>query len=226
MSIHGWRPWGDRFRFPPGPAHACTYMYSGLCPGRPQSQPSPLRTSHGRPRVQGNFPTSPGQVPHGWPMVHHPIATGFPIPRGCCMALSVAQFSLLLFVRYPAMSRSPLPHSVTGPVPASHPSSRVYIHRAATNPVARKYLRVDRFVLLARVTPIPSPFFRATGFLIPRGCCADFATPPPSPHHRIQSRNPSLYPNGPPATRWRGPTGSSSIRRVFCAPCILLTSLG
>ena len=45
-----------------------------------QGQPSPLRTPHGRPGVQGIFPTSRGQVPHGWPMVHHFMATGFPIP--------------------------------------------------------------------------------------------------------------------------------------------------
>ena len=55
-----------------------------------QGQPSPLRTPHGRPGVQGIFPTSRGQVPHGWPMVHHSMATGFPIPRGCCLALSVS----------------------------------------------------------------------------------------------------------------------------------------
>ena len=55
-----------------------------------QGQPSPLRTPHGRPGVQGIFPTSRGQVPHGWPMVHHSMATGFPIPRGCCLALSAS----------------------------------------------------------------------------------------------------------------------------------------
>ena len=52
-----------------------------------QGQPSPLRTPHGHPGVQGIFPTSRGQVPHGWPMVHLPMATGFPIPWGCCLAL-------------------------------------------------------------------------------------------------------------------------------------------
>ena len=56
----------------------------------PQRQPSPLRTRHGRPGVQGIFPTSRGQAPHGWPMVYHSMATGFPIPRGCCLALSAS----------------------------------------------------------------------------------------------------------------------------------------
>ena len=54
----------------------------------PQGQPSPLETPHGRPGVQGIFSTSRGQIPHGWPMVYHSMATGFPIPWGCCLALS------------------------------------------------------------------------------------------------------------------------------------------
>ena len=55
-----------------------------------RGQDLPLRTPHGRPGVQGIFPTSRGQVPHGWPMVHHSMATGFPTPWGCCLALSVS----------------------------------------------------------------------------------------------------------------------------------------
>ena len=109
----------------------------------PQGQLSPLRTPHGRPGVQGIFPTSRGQAPHGWPMVHHSMATGFPIPRGCCLALSV---SLpipcpipLCHIPSPAHSQRPvdsLPHrAVVRPHPIPHP---VFIpHRAASNPVAR-----------------------------------------------------------------------------------------
>ena len=48
----------------------------------PQGQPSPLRTPHGRPGVQGIFSTSRGQAPHGWPIVHHSMATGLPDPTG------------------------------------------------------------------------------------------------------------------------------------------------
>ena len=92
----------------------------------PQGQPSPLRTPHVRPAVKNIFPTSRGQVPHGWPTVPHSIATGFPFPQGCCLALSVAQFPLLRFVRNSAMSCSLLPHPFTAPVPAPHPSSRVH----------------------------------------------------------------------------------------------------
>ena len=58
-------------------------------PGISRSTLTPADTS--RPfQVQGILPTSRGQVPHGWPMVHHSMATGFPIPRGCCLALSVS----------------------------------------------------------------------------------------------------------------------------------------
>ena len=92
----------------------------------PQGQFSTLRTPRPRVGVQGIFPTSRGQAPHGWRMVHHSMATGFPIPRGCCFALSFASFSLLCLVRNPMIFHSPLPHPVTGPAPASDPSSRVY----------------------------------------------------------------------------------------------------
>ena len=84
----------------------------------PQGQPSPLWTPNGRPGVQGIFPTSRGQAPHDWPMVHHSMATGFPIPGGCCSGFSATHRSL---VRNPATSHSPLPHPVThhGLLPAS-----------------------------------------------------------------------------------------------------------
>ena len=55
-----------------------------------QGQHSPLPTPHGRPRVQGIFPTSRGQTPHGWPMLHHSMATGFPIPPCCCSVFSAS----------------------------------------------------------------------------------------------------------------------------------------
>ena len=53
----------------------------------PQGQPSHLRTAHRSTGVQGIFSTSCGPPPHRWPMVHHSMATGFSIPRGCCLAL-------------------------------------------------------------------------------------------------------------------------------------------
>ena len=132
----------------------------------PQGERSPMQTPHGHPRVQGIFLSSRGYVPHGGPMVHHSKATGFPIPQGCCLALSVAQFSLLRFVRNPAMSRFSLPHPVAGPVPAPHPSSHVYSPPGRHQPSGPGPLDPppsrDRFLLLARVPPIPSPFsFRA-----------------------------------------------------------------
>ena len=43
----------------------------------PQGQPSPLRTPQSRLGVQGIFPTSRSQTPHGWPMDRHSMATAF-----------------------------------------------------------------------------------------------------------------------------------------------------
>ena len=55
-------------------------------PGFSRSTLTPADTS--RPSKSSSFfLTSRGQVPHGWPMVHHSMATGFPIPWGCCLAL-------------------------------------------------------------------------------------------------------------------------------------------
>ena len=150
----------------------------------PQGQPSPLWTTHGRPGVQGIFPTSCGQAPHGWPMVHQSMATGFRIPRGCCLALSAIFPSSVSFATprcpvplclipspaqspRPVVSRSlgavvlPFPHSFPGPVPSSHPSSRVYTPPGRQQPRGAgpqgPHPSGDRFVLLARVAPIPSP---------------------------------------------------------------------
>ena len=67
----------------------------------PKGQSSPLRTPHSRPGVQRIFPTSRDQVPHGWPIVHHSMATGFPIPRGCCLPLFCRPFFAALFCSQP-----------------------------------------------------------------------------------------------------------------------------
>ena len=77
----------------------------------PQGQPSPLRTPHGRPGIQGIFPTSRGQAPHGWPMVHHFMGTGFRNLRGCCLALSVP---------HPGPCPVPLCH-IPSPAPSMRP---------------------------------------------------------------------------------------------------------
>ena len=87
-----------------------------LTPG-PQRQPSPLRTPHGHPGVQGIFLTSRGQVFHRWPMLPHSMAISFPIPRGCCLA-PVAALSCLRCLDRFVTPHSRSPHPVPGPAPA------------------------------------------------------------------------------------------------------------
>ena len=143
----------------------------------PQGQSSPLLTPHGRPGVQGIFPTSRGQAPHGWPMLDHSTATGFPIPRGCCLALSAslpvpcpvplrhfpspAQSPLPVVFRSHGAVVWPMPHPFSSPVPPSHPSSRVYTPPGRQQPRGAgpqdPHPSGDSFVLLARVAPIHSP---------------------------------------------------------------------
>ena len=52
----------------------------------------------------------------------------------------------------------PLPHAFPGPVPSSHPSSRVFTPPGRQQPSGMGLVTMDYFVLLARVGPIPSPF--------------------------------------------------------------------
>ena len=190
FSIRGWRQGGRLFVRCPRSRSRVKHVLRPLTRG-PQGQASPLRTPHGRPGVQGIFPTSGGQAPHGWPMVHHSMAIGFPIPRGCCLALSVTHRPLLQLVRDPAMTLSPLPLPVTGPLTAmvsrfqgavvlplphpfpgyvhpSHPSSRVSTPPGHQQPSGAGPLDPhpcgDRVVLLARVAPIPS-------LLVLNTCC-------------------------------------------------------
>ena len=53
---------------------------------------------------------------------------------------------------------------------------------------------------------------------VPFPCAAAPAYSPGLSCGPIPSLFPGLYPTGPPATLWRGPTGSSSIWGPFCAP--------
>ena len=146
---------------------------------RPQGQPSPLRTPHGRPGGQGIFPTSGGQAPHGWPMVHHSMAPDFPMPRD----------SLPPLVPWFATPRRPIPLChVLSPVTAYLPRFCLPISRACCaaltthlsrsqplSPPSRVYTPPGRqqpcgagpaylhpsgegFVRLARVAPFPPPF--------------------------------------------------------------------
>ena len=169
--------WGRPFPRSPWSRSCVNIRVLGPLTQGPQGQPPPLRTPHGRPVLQGIFPTSRGQAPHGWPMVHHSMATGFPIPRGCCLALSVSHPIpcpvLLCHIPSaaqsprPVVSRSqgavlrPVPHPCPGPVPPSYPSSRVYTSPGRQQPSGASppdpHPSGDHFVLLARVAPIQTP---------------------------------------------------------------------
>ena len=142
------------------------------------------------------------------------MATGFSIPRGCCLALWASR----------PIPCSPLPHPVTGPLPSScglpiprgcraapfHPSSRVYIPTGRQQPCGvgpqDPHSSRDRFVRLALVPPFTSPplppaprpvtrlglFPASPSSLSPWGCCVTLATCPylpcpPIPASRVSS---------------------------------------
>ena len=150
------------------------------------------------------------------------MVTGFPFPRGCCLVLS-ALFPLFRCVCNAAMSLSPLPHPVTGPVRTPHPSSRVYTPPGRQQPYGAGPLDPhpsgDRFPHLARVAPIPHPCVCVVRFLFDSlktlcGPCHTFvlARSPypillgmPIPH-RVACIA-CVYPNQPHATLWSLPEG-------------------
>ena len=104
----------------------------------PHGQPSPLRTPHGRSGARGIFLTSRGQVPRGWPTGSHSMATGFPIPRVCCLVLSAILPCRAVF----ATPRCPfplchIPLLALSPYLSPHPV--LIPHRAASNPTARAH---------------------------------------------------------------------------------------
>ena len=139
------------------------------------------------------IPCSPLPHPVTGPL---PASCGFPIPRGCC----VAPFHLSSGVYTPSGGQQPCGAGPLDP----HPSG-------------------DRFVRLALVDPFPSPplppaprpvthfsrFHASCIFRVSLGPSRDPRHTPssaPSPYTSI----PCFYPTGPPATLWRGPTGSAS----------------
>ena len=67
--------------------------------------------------------------------------------------------------------------------------------------------------------PLPAPSTgRSLPVPVPFPCAAAPAQSPGLLWRPIPSLIPCLYPTGPPANLWRGPTGSSSIRGPFRAP--------
>ena len=72
--------------FPPVPLTREPTCTQAIDPGFSRSTLTPADTSQPS-RSSGHFPDFPWSGPHGWPMVHHSMATGFPIPWGCRLAL-------------------------------------------------------------------------------------------------------------------------------------------
>ena len=174
-------PFPHGLEYPLGSPMCCVFVHPGLQAGgqpfprspeirsrinprvlrplsrRPHGEPSPPGTPHGRPGVQGIFLTFRGQAPHGWPMVHHSMATGFPIPWGCRLALGTSSPS-------PALSRRPVPHAVFIP------------QWAASNPLARTHcilLHPGTFSFSLQRSLVSNPLFPCVGcFLLSSPGCA------------------------------------------------------
>ena len=91
-------------------------------PGISRSTLTPADTS--RPsRSSGHFPDFPWS---SWPMVHHFIANGFPIPWGCCLVFS-ASLSIpcpipLCLLPAPALSQRPMDSITLGLLCGSSPT--------------------------------------------------------------------------------------------------------
>ena len=168
----------------------------------PQGQPSPLRTPHGRPGIQGIFPTSRDQVPRGCPTVPHSMATGFRFRRVCCLVHGAVFFLLSRCIRDPAMSLSPLPHPAPGAVPIPLLSSGVSTRAGRQQPIG-----ADPLDLRTSCTAPPYPAPLCSGCLNPTG---HFGDPYSWLRPHFPSRYPRLYPTGLPASY------------VYIPPCRLL----
>ena len=173
-------------------------------------------------RSSGHFP--------GFPWSGSPwLAHGSPLHGDWFPNLTGLLLGAFGFPSHP-MSHSPMPHPVTGPLSASrglptppgcfaapsHPSSRVYTPLGRQQPYGAGPLDPhpsgDRFVRLARVAPFPPPPLSPVPH--PHPFPASHATPVPWATRPFLSH--PLFPascfffTGPPATLWRGPTGSAA----------------
>ena len=175
----------------PTPSGRCVALATRPSPPRPLVPSSRVYTPPGRLQPCGAGPLEP--LPSGDRFVRLARVAPFPPP-----------------------SLSPMPRPRPNPLGCraapSHPSSPVYTPPVRQQPCDTSPLDPhpsgDRFVRLARVAPFPP------SSLVPR--------PRPIPLWLLCGPMPSLipclYPTGPPATLWPGPTGCSFIRGPFCAP--------
>ena len=170
-------------------------------------------------RSSGHFPDFPWPgspwFAHGSPL----HGDWFPNPTG----LLLGAFGL------PAlpMSHSPLPHSGTGPFPALCGPSHTPFPAPSPCPCIPCLYPTGSPATLWRwptgASSIRGPFRapstgRSLPAPVPFPCAAALAYSPGLSCGPIPSLIPCLYPTGPSAAPWRGPTGSSSIRGPFRAP--------
>ena len=116
---------------------------------------------------------------------------------------------------WPSRSSGPF---LTSRGQAPHGWPMVHQSMATGLPIQRGCCSTSYFPLPHPVTHLGLlPASRAFPFSC--SCCATLATLSSWSRPLFPSLIPCFYPTGPPATLWRGPTGFSSIRGPFCAPC-------
>ena len=122
-------------------------------------------------------------------MVHLSMVTGFPKLQGCCLALSVAHFTLPCSDGYAAMPRYPFATLRPWPIPCApfHDLLRVFIpHWAASNPLARaRRTTLCQMHWLPLLAPLLSCFrslLLTFAWSLPKPC------PSPFPSSRLSSR--------------------------------------
>ena len=176
-------------------------------------------------------------TPYPFGLLCGPSHTPFPAPSPCpCIPCLYPTGSPATLWRWPTGAssiRGPFRAPSTGrslpaPVPFSCAAALAY------SPGLSCGLIPSLIPCLYPTGPPATPWRGPTGSSSIRGpfCAPSTGRSLPSPFPRaaapayspglscgpIPSLFPCLYPTGPPATLWRGPTGSSSIRGPFCAP--------
>ena len=137
-----------------------------------------------------------------------PSTAGFPIPRNCCLALLVSLPVPCPIPLFCGPSHTPFPAPSPCPIiPCLYPNgSPATLWRGPTGSFSIQGPLRAPSTGPTLPAPVPFPCAPAPAYSLGLLCGP------------IPSLIPCSYPTGPPATLWRGPTGSSSIRGPFPAP--------